>query len=404
MNAHRAHSAGLRSWRSLLCLLGLLLVIPGLAPAQQAVVPNSEAQQAKEAEAQRQLDRVRRQIAELVVARNALDAQRGDATRALREADQRVAEESRALEQINGLIQDQEVELRRLEAERVSLGVSLGAQREALASLLRSAYVLGRHERLKLLLAQDRVESLARVLAYHRYFQRGRVERIDQLLDALQELAKVVERVHELRAALETSQAQQQTRVAALEEQRGERRRLVADLDTRFRDTENRLATLGRDEQSLVDLLERLQDIFADIPDEPEATQPFAKRRGQLTLPLRGSVLSGFGGTLPDGRTSHGWLLAAEVGTPVQAIAHGRVVFADWLKGYGLIVILDHGGGYMSLYAYNDNLRREVGDWVDAGDTLAGAGTSGGQSRPALYLELRRDGRPIDPKGWFISR
>ena len=96
--------------------------------------------------------------------------------------------------------------------------------------------------------------------------------------------------------------------------------------------------------------------------------------------------------------------VAAEAGTPVVAVAHGRVAFSDWLKGYGLIVILDHGDGYMSLYAQNDSLRRDVGEWVDAGDVLASVGSSGGQSRPALYFELRRASQPIDPRGWFPSR
>ncbi len=384
-------------------LVALLLVFAG--GALQGVAAQTPVERAaRESETQRKLDAVRKQIGELAAARNALDAERGDATRALREADQEVDRQSRALQQIDTQIQAQEAELARLESERLLLQTRLGKQREALASLLRSAYALGRHEQLKLLLAQDRIETLARVLAYHRYFQRDRVSRIDALLGELKELAQLVQQVRIQREALETSRALQQEQIAALESQRGQRRALVAELDTRFRDTDSRLKALGRDEAALAKLLEQLRDIFADIPAGLDAAQAFAQRRGRLAAPVPGRTLVGFGAKFPDGRTSQGWLLAADAGAPVRAVAHGRVAFSDWLKGYGLIVILEHGEGYMSLYAQNDSLRREVGEWVDAGDILASVGSSGGQSRPALYFELRHGGQPIDPRGWFAPR
>lgn len=384
-------------------LVALLLVLAsGTLQDVKAQTPAERA--ARESEAERKLDAVRVQIGELVAARNALDAERGDAARALREADQEIDRQSRTLEQIDTEIEAQEAELARLEGERLALETGLGEQREALATLLRSAYALGRHEQLKVLLSQDRIETLARVLAYHRYFQRDRLHRIEGLLAELKELAQIVQQVRLQREALEASRALQQEQIAELESQRGQRRVLVAELDARFRDTDSRLKALGRDEAALTKLLEQLRDIFADIPAKLEAAQPFTQRRGRLAAAVPGKILVGFGAKLPDGRTSHGWLLAADAGVPVRAVAHGRVAFSDWLKGYGLIVILEHGEGYMSLYAQNDSLRREVGEWVDAGDVLASVGSSGGQSGPALYFELRRGGQPIDPRGWFAPR
>lgn len=386
----------------MLLLAFAVLVATGVSAessAEQAVA----ARATREAETLRKLDRVRIQITELTTARNALEAERSDATRALREADQSIDQEARALAEIDTLIVGQEAELKRLEAERLVLEARLGTQREALATLLRSAYALGQHEQLKLLLAQDHIEALARVLAYHRYFQRDRVGRIAVLLDELKELARVVEQVSVQRQALDQSRAVQQARIAELEAQREQRRTLVAELEARFKDADSRIKALGRDEQALANLLEELRDIFADIPDQLDVAQSFAQKRGRLAPPAGGRTLVGFGANLPDGRTSHGWLFGAEAGAPVHAIAHGRVAFSDWLKGYGLIVILDHGDGYMSLYAQNDSLQREVGEWVSAGDVLASVGSSGGQSRSALYFELRRNGRPIDPKGWFIK-
>ncbi len=384
-------------------LIACALLLTGGAMTSSNAAQTAVERAEREAETVRKLDRVRIQIAELTTARNALDAERGDATRALREADQTVDQEARALAEIDTLIAAQEVELKRLEAERLVLETRLGTQREALATLLRSAYALGQHEQLKLLLAQDRIEALARVLAYHRYFQRDRVSRIAVLLDELKELARVVQQVQDQRQALDQSRAVQETRIAELEAQREQRRTLVTELETRFKDADSRIKALGRDEQALAKLLEDLRDIFADIPDQLDVAQPFAQKRGRLSVPTVGRTLVGFGANLPDGRTSHGWLLAADAGAPVHAVAHGRVAFSDWLKGYGLIVILDHGDGYMSLYAQNDSLQRDVGEWVSAGDVLASVGSSGGQSRNALYFELRRNGRPIDPRGWFVK-
>lgn len=385
-----------------LALVLALSLVPGtaLADAQSSAAERA----AQEAETLRKLGAIREEITALTAVRNALDAERSDATSALREADQHVDSESRGLRDTEAQIEEQEVELTRLEASRQALEVRLGDQREALATLLRSAYALGRHEQLKLLLAQDRIDALARILAYHRYFQRDRMTRIDTLLDELNELAAVVQQIKIQREALEASLLLQEQRVAELEAQRERRRTLLAELEGRFKDTDSRIKTLGRDEQALAKLLEQLQDIFADIPDTLDAAQPFAKLKGRLGAALPGKTSVGYGGTLPDGRDSHGWLIIAPAGTPVRAVAHGRVAFSDWLKGYGLIVIVDHGDGYMSLYAQNDSLHRDVGDWVAAGDTLASVGTSGGQQQAALYFELRRNGRPMDPRGWFTAR
>ncbi len=390
-------AAGCRFYlHRLLPALALLLVLAGTAAAAGP--------SAREAETQRKLAEIRQEIAALSALRQQLDGERDSASRAVREADQLVDQESRALRLIDDEVAGQLATLAQLQARRDSLEAGLATQRESLAALLRSAYALGQHQQLKLLLAQDRLDAMARVQGYQRYFQQHRITRIETLLEELDELAQVVRQLDQHRQQLDASRAQQQQRIADLESQREERRALVAGLEQRLSDTGERLRELGRDEAALAQLLERLQDIFADIPDELDAVQPFAQRRGKLDPPLPGRTLTAFGGKLPDGRTSQGWLIAAEAGAPVRAVAHGRVAFSDWLKGYGLIVIVDHGDGYMSLYAQNDSLHRDVGDWIKAGDTLASAGSSGGRQQAALYFELRRNGRPVDPRGWFARR
>lgn len=377
----------------------LLLALALAAPAALAQGAPERAQ--NEAAAQKRLETLRAQIKAIAKEQRELEAERGDAARDLRAADGKINEAVRALRRTEAGIAIQESELQQLEAQKTALEAGLGEQREALAMLVRSAYALGRHEQLKLLLAQDRMSDLARVLTYHRYFQADRQRRISGLLAELRELAAVAQQITDQHQILEAARLQQQTELAALETQRGERAGVLATLESKFKDRAGRLAALGRDEKSVLRLLEQLRDAVADIPRQVDDNRPFATRRGQLGRPLAGTALAGYGGRLPDGRSSDGLLIAGTAGAEVRAVAPGRVAFADWLKGYGLLAIVDHGDGWMSLYAFNDALLKDVGDWVRSGEPLATVGSSGGQGRPALYFELRRNGQPQDPKPWL---
>ncbi len=379
--------------------------LAALSLVAQAQAPTKTPEQVREeAEAERKLDAVRAQIKQIAARQRELEDERAAATRAVREADEAVGRAGRALRETEAAIAAQGERLKALEAQQSRLEDKLSKQREALAALVRSAYALGRHEQLKLLLAQDRVADLARVLVYHRYFQADRSRRIRGLLDELQTLADLARRVETERAALDASRAEQLERVAELEDQRAARATVVADAEQAFKDGRERLAALGRDEGALRKLLEQLRDVLADIPKRIDDARPFATRRGALSWPLAGSVLTGFGGTLPDGRQSDGLLIAASAGSEVRAVSPGRVAFADWMKGYGLILILDHGDGWMTLYASNDALLKDAGDWVRAGEAVASVGSSGGQGKPALYFELRQGGKPVDPRGWLRRR
>jgi septal ring factor EnvC (AmiA/AmiB activator) len=358
----------------------------------------------KEADAERKLADVRARIATLTEQQRALAAERGETEDELRQADGRVSEAVRRLRGTEAELAQRESTLARLRSEHEALSSHLSGQREALAALVRSAYALGRHEQLKLLLAQDRIADLARVMAYHRYLQADRSERIQALLEQLRTLAELSAKVEEERTALAAAKDAQQADIAALETRRGERRALLSQLDARQRDARQQLASLGRDEQALTRLLEQLRDVLADIPRRMDEGIPLAQRQGALPWPVVGPLLTGFGGKLGDGRTARGWLIAGTAGAEVRAISHGRVAFADWMKGYGLILILDHGDGWLSLYAHNDALLKNAGDWVGAGEPIASLGNSGGLDRSALYFELRRAGAPVDPKVWLRKR
>lgn len=382
-------------------------VFPGCfdAAAQEAAPPAAPAQPAgagtEEHDAQLKLQATRDEIRKLAEQRKATEAEKGGVAVELRERETRIASIARELRQLDEKLAGQQQALDQLQLARKELERKLATQRDALAALLRSAYALGRHEELKLMLQQNEVATTSRVLAYHRYFQRARMGRIDELLTDLADLARVQQAIEDQVAQIGATRTERNSESTRLDAERVERHVMLDALDLSLRDQTARLTALGKDEAALLELLERLRDVFADIPKELKAAQPFADRRGRLPWPLTGKVAVGFGSSDDSGRAISGIVVAADDGTEVRAVSHGRVAYADWLKGYGLILILDHGDGYMSLYGYNESLLKDVGDWVDTGEAIATAGTSGGRKSAGLYFELRARGKPLDPRGWL---
>lgn len=379
-------------------LLALALLASVAVRAQEV----DEAQRAaQEREAKQKLDGVRAEIRALVEQQRATAGERDEAVRGLREKELDLAAVARDVHGLDERLGEQQRRLDGLDARRADLETRLRSQRESLAALLRSAYAIGNHQELKLLLQQDDVAAISRVLAYHRYFQRAQVERIDRLRGDLRELADVQASIEAATAELDRTRAERAAEGHRLEAERAERETLVAGIDAKLKDQGARIAALGKDEAALSELLERLRDVFADIPRQLSGAEPFASARGRLAWPLQGKLATAFGAADESGRRSSGILVAAKNGTPVRAVSHGRVAFADWLRGYGLMIIVDHGDGYLSLYGCNETLLKDVGDWVDAGTPIASSGASGGQKTPGLYFELRAKGQAVDPRGWL---
>lgn len=367
----------------------------------RAQAPAPAARSSEEQQARRKLDAVREELKSLAAQQRATSGERGEAEEALRERDLALAAVAREVHELDERLTAQQAELDQLDGRRTELEAALREQRDALAALLRSAYALGRNEELRLLLQQDDVAAIARVLAYNRYFQRAQVGRIDRLNGDLARLADVQQAITDAAAALAATRASRDAEGQRLTDERAARERLLAEIDARLKDQRARLATLGRDEAELAGLLERLRDVFADIPKQLSGDRPFASARGSLPWPLRGKVVASFGAPDDSGRRSSGLLLAAKAGSNVRAVSHGRVAFADWLRGYGLMIIIDHGDGYLSLYGGNEGLLKDVGDWVRGGEAIATSGSSGGHKAAGLYFELRAKGKAIDPRAWL---
>jgi septal ring factor EnvC (AmiA/AmiB activator) len=358
---------------------------------------------AQEAQAKQKLEQVRAQIKALTDAQRDTSAKRGDAVAALREQELKIASTAKELRTLDAQLTTQQGKLDDLLKQRAALDAKLKDQRDALAALLRSAYAMGRGEELKLLLAQDNAADIARMLAYYRYFERARLAEIGALLENLDALAKVQNEIEAQQAALRASRAERATQVQRLDAERTARQQTLDRIDATLKDQKSRLAALGKDEKALNDLIAKLRDIFADIPKTLTGAESFAVLRGKLPWPLHGRIVERFGSNTGGGPVSQGVLIAAKGGSEVRAVSHGRVVFADWLRGYGLLMIVDHGDGYLSLYGYNETLLKDVGDWVDAGTAVATSGDSGGRPTPGLYFELRYKGRAVDPAAWLKS-
>ncbi|MEP6485593.1 MAG: peptidoglycan DD-metalloendopeptidase family protein [Rudaea sp.] len=370
----------------------------------RATAQTSDAQHAaQEAQAKQKLEQVRAEIHKITEAEKQTSEQRGDAANALRAQDLKVAAASKELRSLDQQLGVQQSKLSKLQNARDALDAKLKDQQDALAALVRSAYSMGRGEELKLLLAQDRIDDVGRMLAYYHYFEKARVGEIDGLMKDLDALAQVQNAIEKEAADLQSTRDQRSAQSKQLDEERQHRSRVLDELDATLKDQHSRLAALGKDEKVMLDLIAKLRDIFADIPKQLAGAEPFAQLRGRLSWPIRGQIMSRFGSRETGEQTSAGMLIAAKEGSEVHAISHGRVVYADWLRGYGLLLIVDHGDGYLSLYGYNEALLKDVGDWVDPGETVATSGDSGGRKTAGLYFEMRYQGKAIDPNGWLKS-
>jgi septal ring factor EnvC (AmiA/AmiB activator) len=359
------------------------------------------AQDRRQSEAE--LSAVRKEIKALQERITRETTRRDEGTRALRASEVEIAAATRKLAEVSGKVRTQEKTRRELELETASANRRLGAEKDALARQVRSSYMAGREELTKLVLSQESPAALGRMLVYFDYYNRARSARIAAVSG---ELAKLTEldaeraRVQAELTALEQTQAQE---VAALEKSRDERRALVAKLDGEIRDGNAAVTKLRTEEQRLADLVKRLSEAMAGFPVDTD--EPFAKSKGKLAWPVQGRVAGDYGQPRGAGPVKwNGVLLEAAAGTPVRAIHRGRVAFADWLQGLGLLVIVDHGGGYMSLYGHNGALLKESGDWVEPGEPIAQVGDTGGQARPGLYFEIRSNGEPVNPNGWMAKR
>jgi septal ring factor EnvC (AmiA/AmiB activator) len=375
-----------------------LALMFGLAVVATLVAALGLAQSVRERDAQ--LQAVRKQIKELQAQVASQSAQRDESARALRAAELDAAAEARKLADLRGRLTAALAERRALGERTTRATRRLATERAALASQVRTSYMNGRAELPKLVLSQQSPATLGRMLVYFEYFNRARSARIGAVSAEVAELSDLGSRSEKATAELASLESAESAQVAALEHARDERRVLLAKLDAGIADSNEKIGKARADEKRLADLVAELTQLMAGFPVDGE--QPFARLKGKLAWPVTGRLAGEFGQPREGGTVKwNGVLIEANQGTPVRAIYRGRVAFADWLPGLGLLLVLDHGGGYMSLYGHNQSLLKEPGDWVSPGETIAQVGDTGGQARPALYFEIRAKGEPVNPHDWI---
>lgn len=291
-------------------------------------------------------------------------------------------------------------ELVGLERQRNDYLIRLKQRHDQLAEQIRAAYRLDSQSRLKLILNQASPAQLGRMLAYYDYINRAQVSKISGLREALTTLDTMQQSIDQELSRLEMVQTEQREVMDQLDQQRKQRRTLLVELDERIEDKASRLRELERNRQDLEKLLERLTDVLADIPADLGKHLGVARQKGRIPMPVKGPVRYAFGQSRGGGLHWQGWLIAAPAGSEVSAVAYGRVAFADWLRGYGLLIIIDHGEGFMSLYGHNESLLYEAGDWVEPGQIISVIGVRTGNDQ-GLYFELRKNGKSVDPAAWL---
>ena len=401
------------------------------------------------AQTQQQLDATRQDIGELKKLLGKLQEEKTGAQKDLRSTETEIGKLEKQVEDLQKELKKSEGELLRLDSEKKKLHSAKIEQQRLIAIQARAAYQGGRQEYLKLLLNQQNPEKFARTLTYYDYLSQARLAQLKGFNETLRQLANVEADINLQQAQLLTQKSSLDTQRAELDKVRAQRQQVLAKLNNDVKDRDQKLQAREQDQADLAKVLKTIEETLArqareaeearqkaliaqqeaekkrrreaesvvtDAPRKPVQSTPgalvssagvsyggpFSQARGKLPWPVDGRLLARFGESRgDDARTKwDGVMISANAGTQVHAVHGGRVVFADWLRGAGQLVILDHGNGYLSLYGHNQTLLKAAGDVVKAGDVISTVGNSGGQATPALYFAIRQQGRPSDPAQW----
>lgn len=424
--------------RALLPLLLICLLSPLAAVADER------------ADTQRQLEQTQKDINELKKNLKNIQDEKSGVQKQLKSTETQMGDLEKQIKQIQDDMQKNEQELQRLDGEKKKLQGARTEQQRLIAIQARAAYQSGRQEYLKLLLNQEHPEKFSRTLTYYEYINKARLEQLSAFNETLRQLSSVEQDITAQKDEQVAQQTSLESRRQELAEARKARQETLAKLNGDLKDSNSKLKDREQSQEDLNKVLKTIEETLArqareaeearqralaaerervrrerelaergEKPETP-SKQPrpdysgplvssgegfggaFSSAKGRLPWPVNGRVLARFGSPRGDDprATWDGVLIGASAGSTVRAVHGGRVVFADWLRGAGLLVILDHGGGYLSLYGHNQSLLKDAGDTVKAGDPIATVGASGGQSTPAVYFAIRHQGRPADPSTW----
>jgi len=384
------------SWRITIIIAVLLAAAATTGRAQDS---NSELGKIKEQE----LEGVRERISELKHSMDEAAEERDRLAGELQDLEVAIAEQRMRIAEIDREQRRTTDRKKQLDARLAEREAHLDDESAALAAQVRSAYLSGSQEKIRLLLNQRDPATLGRLMTYYNYLNDYRADNIEAVIAEIRELDALRGQIAAEAARLAELSRSRYAELTRLNESQEERSTLLVSLRDRIKREGVEVERLAAQEKDLTRLIAELTSILSDYPIRSE--EPFSEYKGRLTWPVAGALLHDFG--QPRGGKTMKWngvVLETPRGTEVRAVYHGRVAFADWLAGMGLLVIVDHGEGYMTLYGYNETILKKAGDWVAPGDVIATVGDSGGQSEAGLYFELRSGARPVNPRAWITRR
>lgn len=338
-----------------------------------------------------------------------------EAADALRASESAISDSNRKLAALSEQRHEVDLKLNALQSQQQQLTQSISRQKGMLEKLLYQQYLGGKHDYLKLMLDNQDPNKVARDLQYFQYITRNRAAWLASLRFDLKSLNNVSTEVRKQNEALEKLTAEQAAQKEKLKQEQQERKLVLGQVSRQLTQQRREITRLQHDENRLSSLVSKIAEMLAkpktkslfrndNLPDNRFEGKPFEQLQGKLALPVRGEITNRFGATRPDSTVIwKGLFIKSASGQTVRAIAAGRVVFADWLRGFGNLLIVDHGNAYMSLYGNNETLYKQVGDEVRGGDTLSTVGNSGGNADSGLYFELRHESLPLDPMKWLAK-
>lgn len=354
-----------------------------------------------EDERQARLKELRATIDQLKQELNKVKSNRDQLLSDLQTSETKIGELSKKVQDLRKQLEAKQSHLQQLNSEKEGLVQAKKQQQGSVAQHLDAAYRLGQQSSLKLLLNQQDPSLLARNLRYYRYFAASQAQDVGRYVETIQRIEELEPTIAAEAAEISRSHEDLRTKRDQLVTSQAERKRTLAALERSIASTDAKLKSADEDRHHLESLLQKVVRITGEM-QVPPSSQPFAKLKGQLPWPTSGKILRNFGSPRVANKVRwQGVLISAPEGNPVRAVHQGRVVFADYLRGQGLLLIIDHGSGFMSLYAHNQSLFKNLGDWVNAGEQVASVGQSGGQNTAGLYFELRYKGQPTDPQIWL---
>jgi septal ring factor EnvC (AmiA/AmiB activator) len=368
------------------------------------------------ADRQEELENLRKRISSMQREMDKTSESKSEIADALRESERAISNSNRKLSILAAQQRAADHKLGKLQEQQKKLNAGIAGQQALLGKLLYQQYLGGKQEYLKLLLNNQDPNQVARDLHYYQYIARNRATWLVSLRDDLAELDAIGIAAREQRSELASLRSEQAVQKKTLEKEKHARQRMLSKISLQLRQQRREINRLQRDENRLAQLVEKITEMLAQpkskslfrndsLPDNRFDGSPFDQLKGKLTLPVRGEITNKFDTPRPESTVKwKGLFLRTSSGQPVKAIAAGQVVFADWLRGFGNLLIIDHGEGYMSLYGNNETLYKEVGDILRGGDTIASVGNSGGNEDFGLYFELRHKSKPLDPLHWLAGK